>query len=229
MKDQQITVATEPINLLALAIQSNADIDKLERLVALQERWEQKEAQKAFSEAMRGFQAEKPVLIKDSGVSHDQGKTIKYTFKTLGSIQQAVDPVLSKFGLSYSWRQERVGELIKITCIVRHVSGHSEETALDAKIDTSGGKNEIQGTGSTVSYLKRYTLENALGLSSVKDVDGISMSVEEQADTLLNQLKSLVADKAAKVKPEMKDRLDQIVRNKETHSYKKAIETLNAL
>ncbi|WP_413661866.1 ERF family protein [Metapseudomonas otitidis] len=37
--------------------------------------------------------------------------------------------------------------------------------------DESGNKNAIQSVGSTVSFLKRYTLESSLGLSSDEDTD----------------------------------------------------------
>jgi len=87
-----------PMNLLSQAVSSNMPIESLERLVALQERWEAKQAQKAFFEAMNKFQADKPKIVKQNGVSHDQGKTNKFFFASLASIQEKIDPVLSKCG-----------------------------------------------------------------------------------------------------------------------------------
>jgi len=161
----------QPVNLIQMAIEKGAGIDTLKGLMDLQERWEKNEARKKFKSAMVDFQREKPELKKDSNVNF--GNT-KYAFNSLPNIQRAIDPVLSQHGLSYRWEQEQKEDgSIKITCIVSHISGHEESTYLVAKPDGSGSKNPIQQIGSTVSYLKRYTLEGACGLSSDKDTDAV--------------------------------------------------------
>lgn len=58
-------------------------------------------------------------------------------------------------------------------CIISHVDGHDESTTMSAEADTSGNKNAIQSRGSSVTYLQRYTLIGALGISTAdEDVDG---------------------------------------------------------
>lgn len=169
------TSIVQPGQLLEKAIEKGLDIDALEKLVGLHERWEAKQAMKSFHDAMNQFQANKPKLVKKSIVDYTTktGTKIKYNFNPLPKIQEVVDPVLSQFGLSYKWKQEQLdGGLIKITCVVSHVDGYSEETHLQAVPDNSGSKNPVQAIGSTVQYLRRYTLENALGLSSDEDTDG---------------------------------------------------------
>lgn len=161
-----------PVNLISQAISSGASVDALEKLMQLQERWEAKEASKSFKQAMTEFQAKKPKLVKSDAVEYN-GKT-QFKFASLGSVQVAVDPILSECGLSYRWEQTEKDGRIEITCIVSHILGHTERTSLSAPLDKSGSKNEIQSIGSTVSYLKRYTLEGALGLASDKDRDGIT-------------------------------------------------------
>jgi len=158
-----------PVNLIELALEKGAGVDQLEKLMEMQSRWEQKEASKEFKRAFTEFQAMKPELKKTESVMY--GGKLQFKFNSLAAIQKAVDPVLSKFGLSYRWEQQEVDNRIEITCILSHISGHSEYTSLSAPLDTSGSKNAIQSIGSTVSYLKRYTLEGACGLSSDKDTD----------------------------------------------------------
>lgn len=160
-----------PVNLISQAIEKGAGVDALEKLMQLQERWEAKEASKTFKQAMVEFQSKKPKLVKTDEVTFN-GK-LQFKFASLGSVQGAVDPVLSECGLSYRWEQVEHDGRIEITCIVSHVNGHTERTSLSAPLDKSGSKNEIQSIGSTVSYLKRYTLEGALGLASDKDRDGV--------------------------------------------------------
>lgn len=166
-----------PVNLISQAISSGASVDALEKLMQLQERWEAKEASKSFKQAMTDFQAKKPKLVKNDVVdatSKTSGVRINFKYNSLGAIQSAVDPVLSECGLSYRWEQVERDGRIEITCIVSHILGHTERTSLSAPLDKSGSKNEIQSIGSTVSYLKRYTLEGALGLASDKDRDGVT-------------------------------------------------------
>ena len=161
-------------DLLIMKAVESGNIDAIERLMDLKERYDRKQAEKAYRQAMSNFQSEKPDLKKTAkvDVALKTGGRMKYNFNPLPRIQKAIDPVLSKFGLSYRWEQEQENGKIKITCIVSHIDGHSEKTWLMADSDTSGSKNAIQGIGSTVSYLKRYTLEGALGLSSDDDDDG---------------------------------------------------------
>jgi len=59
---------TTPAQLLAIAVDKDADIDKLTKLMELQERWEANEARKAYVQAMNEFKASPPEIFKD-GVS----------------------------------------------------------------------------------------------------------------------------------------------------------------
>ena len=153
-------------NLILKAIESGTSPEALQKILDMQLQWQANEARKDFKEAMSNFQAEKPVVAKTE-------KAYNSKYAPLSKIQQAIDPVLSKHGLSYNWKQEQLDDgSIKITCILSHVSGHEESMYLIAAPDKSGSKNPIQQLGSTVSYLKRYTLEGIVGLSSDKDDDG---------------------------------------------------------
>lgn len=172
-------IMSNPASLIELAIQKDADIEKLGKLMDLQERWEARQSAKLFKVAMSGFTSKKPELKKSKKVSFGQ---TNYKYLPLGRIQQAIDPILGEFGLSYRWEQIQESGLIKITCIISHIDGHTESTFMSAPADDSGKKNVIQSIGSTVSYLKRYTLEGALGLSSDDDDDGHSSSKPEFID-----------------------------------------------
>jgi hypothetical protein len=69
-----------------------------------------------------------------------------------------------------SARQE--GGRLHVGCVLSHSDGHEEETWLSAPDDHSGNKNDIQAIASTATYLQRYTLKLALGLSAGPDTDG---------------------------------------------------------
>ena len=159
-----------PQQLIAMAIQSGSGIEQLEKLMDLQERWEKKEARKAFFKSMAQFQKLKPIVKKDKNADYGQGKA-KYKWASLDSIQKAIDPVISDLGLSYTF--ETIEDVkLTIICKVTHELGHSEQTHLSAPNDNTGGKNPIQALGSTNRYLRRYTLSNAFGISADEDNDG---------------------------------------------------------
>lgn len=102
-----------PMTMIDRALASNATPETLERLLALQERWEANEARKAFDNAMAAAKAEIPVISKNRTVSyeHKDGKdATSYRHEDLGEIARTVDPILAKHGLSY--RYQTVSEVI---------------------------------------------------------------------------------------------------------------------
>lgn len=175
-------VAMDPAQLLKIAVERDADLDKLERLMALQERWEQGEARKAFDAAMSAFKADAPKITKNKHVSYPgKGGQTSYHHATLDHICQTVNPRLSENGLTYSWETQQADGIITVTCVVSHVRGHCTRTALSSTPDASGGKNSIQGVGSAVTYLQRYTLLSALGLATEEQDDDGAATGEAQA------------------------------------------------
>lgn len=165
--------AMTPMDMLDRAVAQGANIDVLERLMSLQERWEKNSARRAFDEAMAFAKAEIPVIAKSKKVDFttQRGRT-NYQYEDLAIIARTIDPILTKYGLSYRFRTETTAGTVTVTCIVSHREGHSEENSLSGAHDQSGNKNSIQAVGSTITYLQRYTLKAALGLAASHDDDG---------------------------------------------------------
>jgi len=181
---QPANTAITPMHMLQMAVSQNADLDKLEKLMALQERWEANEARKAFTQALSDFKAEAITISKDKQVSFptSKGKT-EYKHATLGNVCNIIGEALSRHGLSYRWSTEQIEGKIKVTCVLMHVLGHSESVSLQAGGDDSGGKNSIQAIGSTVSYLQRYTLLAITGTATQEqDDDGSKFSIGDVMD-----------------------------------------------
>jgi ERF superfamily len=163
-----------PMEMMDRAIAGGAGVEVLERLMALQERHQTSEALKAFNLSVAAAKREIPVISKNRKVDYT-GKTgvrTAYDHEDLGEIARTVDPILSRYGLSYRFRTTVAeGGLITVTCVLSHEQGHSEENSLSAGRDESGNKNNIQAVGSTQTYLQRYTLKASLGLAAAKDDD----------------------------------------------------------
>jgi len=166
-----IPMGTTPADLLSIAVQQGADLDKLEKLMQLQERWEANQARKKYITAISEFKKKPLEILKDRKVSFQtsKGKT-EYDHASLANVINVISTELSNHGLSAAWKTDQGDFGIKVTCILRHVEGHSEEVSLTAPPDLSGSKNPIQAIASTVSYLERYTLLAITGLTT-KDMD----------------------------------------------------------
>lgn len=170
---QERQLATTPQQLLSLAVQQGASLDQLERLMALQERFEANEARKAFAEAFAFFKAGEPIHIqKDKRVKFTSQKgTTDYTHATIGNVVKVLTEALGRYGFSHAWNTKQDRQFVTVDCILRHRGGHHESVSMSAEIDTSGSKNPIQAIGSTVTYLQRYTLLAITGCATTDQPD----------------------------------------------------------
>lgn len=169
-----MAVDITPLAMLERAVISGADVAVLERLMALSERWQANQAQRAFAEALSAARGDLPAILKTKTVdfSTSKGRT-HYQYEDLADVIEQVAPALTQHGLSFRWRTDsETAGYVKVTCILSHRAGYSEETALSGPYDVSGNKNPIQAIGSVVTYLQRYTLKAALGIAAGVDDDG---------------------------------------------------------
>ena len=177
--NQVRTTGSTPADLVRYAMESGADLDRLERLMQMQTEWEKREAQKLFTEAMSAFKAEDIVVTKDRHNKHFDSR-----YSSIGNLVGTVTPFLSKHGLSADWDLED-GQNIKVTCTITHRGGGFKSVSFSGPPDTSGSKNVIQQRKSTVTYLKSVTFESVCGIATTDanlddDGNGSSEPVKEK-------------------------------------------------
>ena len=179
--------AVEPSRLLQIAVEQGADIDKLTRLMELQERWEASAARKAFNVAFAAFKAEGVRIVKNIDVKDGPLKGKRYA--DLFAVVDTLTPVLSRHGLSASWRltkDER--DWLEVTCVLAHVGGHAETVSMGGPPDAGGAKNQIQARASCQSYLRRYTFLAITGMAAAdEDDDGNGGAAAHQAQPAQEQ------------------------------------------
>lgn len=160
--------------LQAVMADPTMSLERINQAFDFYQRVDAAQAKKAFDAAMADARAEFTPVIKRHQVSFGKGDgATNYKHEDLADYATMVDPILGSKGLSYRYRAtSNVNEPIRVTCIVTHRAGHSEETTLSAGADAGGGKNSIQAIGSTLTYLQRYSLRLALGLAAGRDTDG---------------------------------------------------------
>jgi hypothetical protein len=161
-----------PAALMLNALTRGASPEQIEKMMALQERWEANEARKAYNVAFAAFKAEAVRIIKNRAVTDGPLKGKSYA--ELFSVVDAVTPALSRHGLSHSWRVTRDDkDWIEVTCTLTHSQGHTEAVSLGGPPDAGGAKNAIMARASTISYLQRYTLKAICGVAEGgEDDDG---------------------------------------------------------
>lgn len=164
--------------IIELAADPNFDVDKLERLIGLQNQETERQASVAFSTAFAAMQAEIPTIAKAK-----QGNGSKYA--TLEDVVEITRPILNKHGFSLAFDTNTVLDkvegsqsldykgYVQIVAVLLHKQGHKETNKLLVPFDYSGSKknNPAQAMGSAVSYGKRYTLCALLNIATRDDND----------------------------------------------------------
>lgn len=169
-----LAVPEDPVSRL-FAMADSLTPDALERMVALAERVQDRQARHAFDEAFAAFQAECPVIRKNSLVDYptNNGRRVQYRHASLDEIAKTVRPILHSHGLSYKWDSEQAPNAVKATCILRHVDGHSEQASFTASTAFKGDMNDAQRSAAALTYAKRQSLVQVLGITTAEDdVDG---------------------------------------------------------
>lgn len=159
-----------PAAMMLSALSQGANLDQVERMMGLQERWEAGEARKAYNVAFAAFKAEAVRIIRNRRV--DNGPLAGKSYAELHAVVDALTPALSLHGLSASWKLTKdEKDWMEVTCYLRHAQGHEESVSMGGPPDTGGAKNAIQARASTKSYLERYTLKAICGVAEGGDDD----------------------------------------------------------
>nr|WP_299379727.1 ERF family protein [uncultured Halomonas sp.] len=141
------------------ALNPEVDIDKMERLLQMQERVLDRQALMAYSAAMAAMQTELPSIA-------ERGKGNNGHYATLEDIVDTVRPILQRHGFAVSFRIVTQERGIEVTGVLMHRDGHREETSMLLPADVSGNKNAVQAFGSSTSYGKRYVLCALLNITT---------------------------------------------------------------
>ena len=183
--------ASDTAVLLSMLERAAADpthsIERMERMFALYEQAAARSARSAFIEALMAAKAELPKVIKAGSASYDDKKTgekvTAFRYARWEEVCQQIEPVLAKHGLILTFTTEQPA-----------ADRHSERAQMALGCDASGGKNNAQGWGSSISYGKRYTsfaLLNLVGHDD-KDTDAASPPAETISDDQQVELRDLL-------------------------------------
>lgn len=166
--------------LISQAITSGASVEIMEKMFALRERVKAEKAREEFVKALSQFQDDCPVIKKTKQVLNKDGRSVRYTFAPLDAIVSQIKKPLKANGLSYRWETTSGDKKMTATCIVTHTLGHSERSSFEVPVDSEGFMTAPQKVASALTFAKRYSLCNALGIATSDD-DTDAVDVEKEA------------------------------------------------
>ncbi len=150
------------------------DADKMDRLLAAQERILDRNATADFYAAMNRVQAKLPTVAKDAANSQTHSKYALHE-----SIARAIKPIYTAEGFSVSFGEKKAERenYIHIAGVLRHMAGHSESYSLELPLDDRGiqgkvNKTALHASGSTFTYGRRYLTCLMFDVATGDDVDG---------------------------------------------------------
>lgn len=156
-----------------MAINPAVDADKMAKLLDMQLKVMDRQAEIAFTEAMTRLMPRLPVIDKKGTISFKDknGVERKTPFARYEDIDEAIRPLLIEEGFSLSFDTEATAGAPLIKGTLSHKSGHYRTVSMPLPLDTSGSKNNLQAMGSTISYGKRYLVGMLLNIITRNEDD----------------------------------------------------------
>jgi hypothetical protein len=163
-----------------VATDPNIPMERLEKLLDMKERMEDRalaqiarEAERNYHAAMADCQAEIPAIKKNKKNDHTRS-----TYADLQAIEEYAMPIIHRHGFSVSFTpagQKDGSQLIRWK--VAHKSGHMETDIAEVPIDAAGSQGKVNKTstqafGSTNTYGRRYLLCMLFNIATGDDNDG---------------------------------------------------------
>lgn len=152
---EELTVPSAVGMFERLARDASVPVEKLEKLIELQERIMRHQAKAEFDAAFAQMQGDIPI-ITERGEILVEGK-LRSKYARNEDIQEVLRPILKEYGFALRFRNEVADNgKQKIVGILSHRGGHSEQDEFVCQPDKSGSKSDIQAMASTRSYGQRY-------------------------------------------------------------------------
>lgn len=104
-------------------------------------------------------------------VKRSANPAFRSKFADLQSILEAIEPALAAHDLVITQTLRRSGESQELVTTLWHASGESIESVAELRAE----KQTLQGLGSAITYLRRYSIQALLNLAA-EDDDGNSAS-----------------------------------------------------
>lgn len=180
-----------PMELVAaIARDPSIPVERIDALIALQERMEARDAEKQFNAAFAAAMLEMPRVAKRGAKKMGDKGTIMYA--TYEDVDAAIRPVETRHGFARSFLT-RPADKPGCVMVLRltHRAGHSISSERYCRPDPGPGRNDTQAEGSGESYGRRYltlAIWNIVTVGADDDANSADPISEEQAMDLQEKL-----------------------------------------
>ena len=184
-----------------LAANKDVDVDKLQKIIDMQNNQLDREAEQAFNADMVLAQAEIKTVAKNQTNAQTHSE-----YADLEAIIKSAKPIYTKYGFALSFYEgDSKGDLIRIMVDVMHREGHTKVRHSDFAVDDVGiagkkNKTAIHGKGSTFAYGRRYLTCMIFNIPTGDDDDGCEPEptiTEEQAAEMAEKADAAKVDEKA--------------------------------
>lgn len=197
-KEKVLPDATIQNALMRLVERTDIDPERLEKFLDLQLKMEERQAEKAFNDALASFQGECPIIPKSKTVNFKSktGNVTTYDYAPLDEIVHTASPILNRHGLSFSFDVRVENNLTTLYTIIRHRLGHQERYVyVFDTIHDDARMNSSQRRKSALTFAKRAGLENALGIVTQGEDDDARRAVDDPiGNETLEQVRRMMKD-----------------------------------
>lgn len=174
-----------PAGMMLAAMDRGASLDQVEKMMDLQERWERREAEKAFRDAFAAFRGLNIVIPKTKHV--DRGRGGSFDQAEYDEVCRRLSPGLSLHGFGFRHDQkfgvrrimtdgvENDVGWVWVTCHLEHRLGHTESLELEGPPGDLSVNTPTQNMQTTASYLKRQSLLAITGTATGGEDDEAKM------------------------------------------------------
>lgn len=155
-----------------VAMNPDVDITKLEKMLDMQERIFNREAEQSFNTSMAHAQSEMGRVSADATNPQTRSRYASYA-----ALDRAIRPVYTQHGFALSFNTEPTSDgYVRVVCIVSHKDGHSRKYSTDMPADGMGAKGgavmtKTHAAGAAMSYGQRYLLKLIFNVAVGEDDD----------------------------------------------------------
>ena len=193
--------AAAVLSVLENGLNKGLDADSLEKILTMQERVLDRQAEQAFNRSLVLVQQEMPII----GKSRDNAQT-RSQYADMEDILKVAPKVYTShgFSLSYGTADSKLTDHVRVIANLMHVDGHSKQYAVDIPLDMTGiqgatNKTKTHGTGSAITYGQRYLIKLIFNLNTGDDDDNAAggdtrsaMDIDNQWIARMNIIKTLI-------------------------------------
>lgn len=207
---QSAAVATTPteagpsavLALMTQAVAKGVPVETMESLQKMYHAEQDRSAAREFADAMARFQSECPSIQKrktSKRTGERDGSKFAFTYAGLDDIETDAGPAARANGFSWSWDSDIKDGLMVVTCTLTHRAGHARSARFANPMSSNLPVNEQQKYAAALTYARRQSLVQVLGLTTVdEDQEGAPEDMEkigtEQEALLLALIEETATD-----------------------------------